>query len=81
MSTMSDDTIRVVEWFRQHPGATVNEAKFALWLHVTARMSDARDHGVVFDKVETRVNKRRVVRFTVQEPQPVDRGVQEALSL
>jgi hypothetical protein len=27
---MTPDTIRVVEWFRAHPGSTVNEAKVAL---------------------------------------------------
>lgn len=81
MSTMSADTIRVVEWFRHHPASTVNEARAALWLHVTARMSDARKHGVVFDVVKTRVNGRRVERFSVAEPKPVDRGVQEVLAL
>lgn len=71
---MTPDTIRVVEWFRQHPGSTVNEAKVALWLHITARMSDARKEGVVFDQVTTRQNGRRVVRFTVREHQPVTTG-------
>lgn len=76
---MTPDTIRVVEWFRQHPGSTVNEAKAALWLHITARMSDAREHGVVFDKTEQRINGRRVVRFVVVDPVSVDKGETEPL--
>jgi hypothetical protein len=55
---MTPDTIRVVEWFRAHPGSTVNEARAALFLHVTARMSDAKAAGVVFDKTERRVKDR-----------------------
>lgn len=78
---MTPDTIRVVEWFRAHPDSTVNEAKAALWLHVTARMSDAKKEGVVFSKTERRVNGRRVVRHRVVETRPVTAGVQEALSL
>ena len=78
---MTPDTIRVVEWFRQHPDSTVNEAKVALWLHITARMSDARKEGVVFDASTSRVNGRRVVRFRVREVRPVTTGTQEALSL
>lgn len=78
---MTPDTIRVVEWFRAHPGSTVNEAKVALWLHITARMSDARKEGVVFDSVTSRVNGRRVVRFSVRESRPVTAGEQTALSL
>lgn len=68
---MTPDTIRVIEWFRAHPGSTVNEAKVALWLHITARMSDARKEGVVFDQVTTRVNGRRVVRFSVRDVRSV----------
>lgn len=68
---MTPDTIRVVEWFRAHPGSTVNEARAALWLHVTARMSDARKHGVQFSVVKSRVDGRRVERFRVMEPEPV----------
>ena len=78
---MTPDTIRVVEWFRAHPGSTVNEAKVALWLHVTARMSDARKEGVVFEQSTTRVNGRRVVRFTVREPARVTSGEQAPLGL
>ena len=78
MAAMTPDTIRVVEWFRQHPDSTVNEAKAALWLHVTARMSDAKKEGVRFAKTERRVNGRRVVRFRVvveARPEPI-RGEQ-----
>jgi len=78
---VTPDTIRVVEWFRAHPGSTVNEAKVALWLHITARMSDARKEGVVWDKTEQRVNGRRVVRFSVLESRPVTVGTQEAMRL
>ena len=50
--TMSNDTRRVVEWFRHNPGSTRYEAQRALdGLHVTARMSDTRAAGVVFSKV------------------------------
>ncbi len=51
-----------------------------MWLHITARMSDARLHGIQFDKTEMRVNGRRVVRFTVREPRPVTTGVQEPMT-
>jgi hypothetical protein len=81
---MTPDTIRVVEWFRQHPDSTVNEAREALWLHVTARMSDAKKEGVRFSKTEQRVNGRRVVRFRVEvrEPRPEPlRGEQIGWSL
>ena len=45
------DTQRVIEYFRTHPGATRGEAQQALgWIHVTARMSDARKNGVEFQK-------------------------------
>lgn len=67
---MTPDTIRVVEWFRAHPDSTVNEAREALWLHVTARMSDAKKHGVRFSKTEQRINGRRVVRFRVAPARP-----------
>jgi hypothetical protein len=78
---MTPDTIRVVEWFKSHPGSTVNEARHALWLHVTARMSDAKKAGVVFDKTETRVNGRRVVRFSVRERKRVTRGEAQVLGI
>lgn len=64
-------TERVVRWFRDHPGSTVNEARDALWLHVTARMSDARKQGVEFRHESRMVNGRRVVRHWVVEPEPV----------
>lgn len=76
---MTPDTIRVVRWFQEHPHSTVNEARAALWLHVTARMSDARKEGVVFDVVKSRVNGRRVERFSVRERAPVTRGEPQAL--
>ena len=76
---MTGDTARVVQWFAEHPDSTVNEARFALWTHVTARMSDARKEGVVFDQSTSRVNGRRVVRFRVRENVPVTTG--EAVSL
>lgn len=79
---MTPDTLRVVEWFRAHPDSTVNEARNALWLHVTARMSDAKKEGVVFDKSERRVNGRRVVRFRVREARPAPlAGTQTRLAL
>ena len=68
---MTPDTERVVEWFREHPWSTVNEARDALWLHITARMSDARKEGVVFEKRSARVNGRMVVRHRVVDPEPV----------
>ena len=46
------DWQRVVAYFRTHPGASRGEAQQALgWIHVTARMSDARARGIEFDKV------------------------------
>lgn len=78
---MTPDTLRVVSWFRAHPGSTVNEAKSALWLHITARMSDARKEGIEWEKRETRVNGRRVVRFWVRESRPVLKGEQIGLAL
>lgn len=79
---MTPDTIRVVRYFRENPGATVNEARAALFLHITARMSDARKAGIVFDKTEQRVNGRRVVRFSVRaESRPVTVGTQEGMRL
>lgn len=75
------DTLRVVAYFREHPDSTVNEARAALWTHITARMSDARTHGIVFAASESRASGRRVVRFRVVEPRPIDRGEQQALAL
>ena len=78
--TTPTDTERVVAWFRSHPGSTVNEAKAALWLHITARMSDAKKAGIVFDQSAERVNGRRVVRFWVRE-RPVVSGEQVGMGL
>lgn len=45
------DTERVVAYFRTHPDSSRGEAQAALgWIHVTARMSDARKLGVEFIK-------------------------------
>jgi len=78
---VTPDTLRVVAWFRAHPNSTVNEAKAALWLHITARMSDARKAGIVFAPSERRVNGRRVVRFRVVERSAPITGTQEVMAL
>ena len=45
------DTARVIAWFREHPGSSVQEVRFGLFIsHVTGRMSDARALGVTFAK-------------------------------
>jgi len=62
------DTARVIEWFREHPGSSVQEVRFGLFIsNVTGRMSDAREAGVTFDKWR---DERGVYRYRLVE-QPV----------
>jgi len=64
------DWERVVAWFRAHPGSSRWEAQSALHgIHVTARMSDARLHGITFDKARDPSN-RKVTRFWIREARP-----------
>jgi hypothetical protein len=43
------DWQRVIQWFKEHPGSSVQEVRFGLFIsNVTGRMSDARKHGVEF---------------------------------
>jgi hypothetical protein len=74
------DWQRVVAYFQDHPGSSRGEAQQALgWIHVTARMSDARLRGVEFDKQR---DDKGVWRFWVVEPRPkATTGVQEAMAL
>lgn len=45
------DTERIVAFLRDHPGSSVMDIRFALYIsNVTARMSDARDAGHEFVK-------------------------------
>lgn len=63
------DTDRVVQWFREHPGSSVMDVRFGLFIsNVTARMSDARDVGVKFHKWR---DDKGVYRYRVVDPEPV----------
>jgi hypothetical protein len=67
------DTERVIDYFREHEGASRAEAQRDLgWIHVTARMSDARrDFGITFAKWR---DDQGVYRFRIVEPKPVTHG-------
>lgn len=69
------DWQRVVQWFRDHPGSSVQDVRFGLFIsNVTGRMSDARKHGVEF--VQWRDDKG-VFRYRIADPRPaVLRGEQ-----
>lgn len=59
------DWERVVAYLRDHAGASRGEMQQALgWIHVTARMSDARRNGVEFVKWR---DDKGVYRFRVVE--------------
>ena len=59
------DTARVIEWFREHPGSSVQEVRFGLFIsNVTGRMSDAREAGVTFEKWR---DERGVYRYRLVE--------------
>ena len=82
MTTLTDWQ-RVVRWFQEHPGASVQEVRFGLFIsNVTGRMSDARKHGHEF--VQWR-DDHKVYRYSVRgversRPEPT-RGSQESLAL
>lgn len=60
------DWERVVNWFREHPGSSVQEVRFGLFIsNVTGRMSDARAHGHEFRKWR---DDRGIFRYAVEEP-------------
>lgn len=63
------DTARVVQYLREHPGSSVMEVRFDLFIsNVTARMSDARAEGIKFAKWR---DERGIYRYSVVEPEPV----------
>jgi len=71
------DTERVVQYLREHPGSSVMDIRFALFIsNVTARMSDAREAGVEFHKWR---DDKGVYRYRVVERQRVTTG--EAVAL
>lgn len=75
--TARTDTRRVIDWFREHPGSSRFEAQVGLHgVHVTARMSDARDSGVEFQKWR---DDKGVFRYSIAAPERVTRGEQLAL--
>jgi hypothetical protein len=60
------DWERVVKWFREHPGSSVQEVRFGLFIsNVTGRMSDARAHGFEFHKWR---DDKGIFRYSVEEP-------------
>ena len=64
--TARTDTDRVVQFLRDHPGSSVMDIRFALYIsNVTARMSDARREGYVFHKYR---DERGVWRYRLDEP-------------
>lgn len=59
------DVDRIVAWFREHPGSSVMEVRFGLYIsNVTARMSDARREGFAFEKWR---DERGVWRYRLVE--------------
>jgi hypothetical protein len=73
------DTERVVRFFREHPGSSVQEVRFGLFIsNVTGRMSDARAQGIVFEKWR---DDRGTHRYRIVEPRPVTSGEQVELGL
>ena len=73
------DVERIVAYLREHPGSSVMDIRFALYIsNVTARMSDARESGVEFIKWR---DDHGVYRYRVVERAPVTRGEQIGLAL
>ena len=64
--TARTDTDRVVQFLRDHPGSSVMDIRFALFISgVTQRMSDARAEGFEFHKWR---DDRGVTRYRLVEP-------------
>lgn len=64
--TATPDTARIVRWLRDHPGSSVMEIRFALFIsNVTARMSDCRKEGYEFAKWR---DEHGVFRYRIREP-------------
>lgn len=64
--TAAPDTVRIVRWLRAHPGSSVMEVRFALFIsNVTARMSDCRAQGIEFRKWR---DPQGIFRYSVVEP-------------
>ena len=64
--TARTDTDRVVQFLRDHPGSSVMDIRFALFISgVTQRMSDARAEGFEFHKYR---DDRGVIRYRLVEP-------------
>ena len=64
--TARTDTDRVVQFLRDHPGSSVMDIRFALFISgVTQRMSDARAEGFEFHKWR---DDRGVIRYRLVEP-------------
>lgn len=77
--TARTDTQRVVDFFREHPGSSVMDVRFALYIsNVTARMSDARDQGIEFEKWR---DDNGVFRYRVSVRAPVTRGESVGMGL
>ena len=73
------DWERVVAYLKEHPGSSRGEMQQALgWIHVTARMSDARRNGVQFLKWR---DADGVYRFRVVERSAPITGTQEVMAL
>jgi hypothetical protein len=70
------DTERVIKFFREHPGSSVQEVRFGLFIsNVTGRMSDARAQGIEFVKWR---DDKGVFRYRIAE---VTTGEQSDLGL
>jgi hypothetical protein len=68
-ATRGTDVERVVQFFREHPGSSVMDVRFGLYIsNVTARMSDAREQGITFAKWR---DDHGVYRYRVVDPEPV----------
>lgn len=64
--TTTPDTVRIVRWLRAHPGSSVMEVRFALFIsNVTARMSECREQGIEFRKWR---DDQGIYRYSVVEP-------------
>jgi hypothetical protein len=71
--------MRVLRFLRDHPGSSSLEITRALYVvNVTGRISDLRAAGYI---VVCRKGSDGLDRYYVEEPKPVDRGIQEALAL
>jgi hypothetical protein len=74
-TTRGTDVERVVQFFREHPGSSVMDVRYGLFIsNVTARMSDAREQGITFAKWR---DDKGVYRYRVVDPEP--EAVQTAL--